>query len=44
MPDHSQEVKDELGLGNRSEVSTHVLRYRYHRDEVELLIDYGTET
>jgi len=38
-----QEVKDELGLDNRSEVSTHVRRYRNNRDEVDWLADHGPE-
>lgn len=38
-----QEVKDELGLDNRSEVSTHVRRYRENRDEVEWLADFGPD-
>lgn len=36
-----QEVKDELGLDNRSEVSTHVRRYREKRDKAEWLADFG---
>jgi len=38
-----QEVKDELGLDKRSEVSTHVRRYRDNRDEVEWLAEHGPE-
>jgi 8-oxo-dGTP pyrophosphatase MutT (NUDIX family) len=43
MPDPGREVKEELGLDKRSEVPTHVRRYRDNRDEVELLADHGTE-
>ena len=38
-----QEVKDELDLDNRSEVSTHVRRYRDNRDEVEWLANFGPD-
>lgn len=37
------EVKEQLGLDKRSEVSTQVRRYRDNRDEVELLADHGAE-
>jgi 8-oxo-dGTP pyrophosphatase MutT (NUDIX family) len=43
MPDLGREVKEELGLDKRSEVPTHVRRYRDNRDEVEVLADHGTE-
>jgi len=38
-----QEVKDELGLDKRSEVSTHVRRYRDNRDEIEWLANFGPD-
>lgn len=38
-----QEVKDELGLDKRSEVSTHVRRYRDNRDEGEWLANFGPD-
>lgn len=38
-----QEVKDELGLDSRGEVSTHVRRYRNNRDEADWLAAFGPE-
>lgn len=38
-----QEVTDELGLEKRSEVSTHVRRYRDNRGEVEWLASFGPD-
>jgi len=36
-------VKEELGLEDRSEVSTHVRRYREDREEVKWLAEHGPE-
>ena len=44
MPDLGRVDREESCLNKRSEASTHVRRYRYNRDEVELLADHGPET
>ena len=38
-----REVKEELGLETRSEVSTHVARYRDNHDAAKWLVEHGAD-